>query len=99
MWAVVARRDAHPEVAARTFLEEQAHVVAGHDEVAVVDGVGADGVDGAAAHEVRLLVVVDDRGAPLVHPDQPRLGAIGEGQTSSAGWKMNTAVPGTSRRR
>src|SRR5262249_60468146 len=62
-----ARRDTHTEVAAWPLLQEQAHVITGHDDVAVLDRLTLQFVQRTLLHEGRLGIVIHHGRAALAH--------------------------------
>src|SRR5262249_32058831 len=72
-----ARRDTHTEVAAWPLLQEQAHVITGHDDVAVLDRLTLQFVQCTLLQQGRLGVVTHDGWAALALAGEMRVGLVG----------------------
>src|SRR5262249_37141557 len=77
MWAGrTARGNPHTEITARALLQEQAHVVARHDDLAVLDGLTAELIQRTLLHERRVLGVIDHRRTALPLERQVRVSLV-----------------------
>src|SRR5262245_55891300 len=86
-WGVVwtsraTRGNTHTEVAAWPLLQEQTHVIAGHDDVAVFDRLAVQFVQRTLLHEGRLGVVIHHGRTALAHEGEMRVSLVGMGYTA-----------------